>query len=156
MDSLAAVAPLRARGITRLLDLGSGGGFPGIPIAAALARTGRCSSTPSARRSASCGPWSRPPGSADGRRRGGGRAEALARDARDREAWPAVTARAVASLAELVEVGLPLVAPGGVLVAWKRAPVDDELAAAGPALRALMPAGWRSWTRACRGSRRIA
>ncbi len=40
------------------------------------------------------------------------RAEALARDPRDREAWPAVTARAVASLAELVELGLPLVAPG--------------------------------------------
>ena len=48
------------------------------------------------------------------------RAEALAHDDRDREAWPAVTSRAVAALAELVEVALPLVAPGGILVAWKR------------------------------------
>ena len=65
------------------------------------------------------------------------RAETLARDPRDREAWPAVITRAVASLAELVEVGLPLVAPGGVLVAWKREPLDVELAAAAPALAAL-------------------
>ena len=53
------------------------------------------------------------------------RAEAVARDPRDREAWPAVTARAVTSLAELIELGLPLLAPGGVLVAWKRGPVQD-------------------------------
>src|SRR5918994_1821996 len=65
------------------------------------------------------------------------RVEMVARDRRDREAWPAVTARAVTSLAELVELGLPLVAPGGVLVAWKRTPVDDELAAAAGALDAL-------------------
>jgi 16S rRNA (guanine527-N7)-methyltransferase len=68
------------------------------------------------------------------------RAEVLARDPRDREAWPVVTARAVTSLADLVEIGLPLVAPGGILVAWKRAPVDDELEAAGRALRALRAA----------------
>jgi 16S rRNA (guanine527-N7)-methyltransferase len=65
------------------------------------------------------------------------RSETLARDPRDREAWPAVTARAVASLAELVELGLPLVAPGGVLVAWKRVPLDGELDAAAGALAAL-------------------
>jgi 16S rRNA (guanine527-N7)-methyltransferase len=65
------------------------------------------------------------------------RVEALAHDARDRGAWPAVTARAVTSLAELVEVGLPLVTPGGILVAWKGASLDEELAAARPALRAL-------------------
>jgi 16S rRNA (guanine527-N7)-methyltransferase len=65
------------------------------------------------------------------------RAEVIARDPRDREAWPAVTARAVTSLAELVELGLPLVAPGGVLVAWKRGPVEVELAEASGALEAL-------------------
>ena len=36
LDSLAAVSHLRARGISRLLDIGSGGGFPGLPLAAAL------------------------------------------------------------------------------------------------------------------------
>jgi hypothetical protein len=36
-----------------------------------------------------------------------------------------------------VELGLPLVAPGGVLVAGKRHPVDEELADATGALAAL-------------------
>jgi 16S rRNA (guanine527-N7)-methyltransferase len=65
------------------------------------------------------------------------RAEAIAGDPRDREAWPVVTARAVTTLGELVELALPLVAPEGVLVAWKRDPVSDELAAAAGALGAL-------------------
>jgi 16S rRNA G527 N7-methylase RsmG len=43
----------------------------------------------------------------------------------------------VSSLAELVELGLPLLAPSGVLVVWKRDPVEAELEAAGPALLAL-------------------
>ncbi len=57
--------------------------------------------------------------------------------------WPAVTARAVATLAELVELGLPLLAPGGVLVAWKRGDPGDaaglggELATAARALGAI-------------------
>ena len=137
VDSLTAVAPLRARGITRLLDLGSGGGFPGIPLAVALPAD-RTLLVDSVAKKAG---FLRTVAAATGRERSivaeAVRAEALAHDARDREAWPAVTARAVASLADLVEVGLPLVAPGGVLVAWKRAPLDDELEAAGPALRAL-------------------
>jgi 16S rRNA (guanine527-N7)-methyltransferase len=65
------------------------------------------------------------------------RAEALAHDARDRGMWPVVTARAVSPLADLVEVALPLLVPGGRLVAWKRLPLDEELAAAAPALAAL-------------------
>jgi hypothetical protein len=56
------------------------------------------------------------------------RAEVIGRSTRDREAWPAVTARAVAPLADLVELGLPLLRPGGVLVAWKRF-ADGEPAA---------------------------
>ena len=36
VDSLAGVPVLRARGVERFIDLGSGGGYPGLPIAAAL------------------------------------------------------------------------------------------------------------------------
>jgi 16S rRNA (guanine527-N7)-methyltransferase len=137
LDSLAAVPHLVGRASARLLDLGSGGGFPGLPLAVALG-TDRALLVDSVGKKvrfletvlAATGL---------GRRLAAenARAEALARDRRDREAWPIVTARAVASLAELVEVGLPLVAPGGVLVAWKREPLDDELAAAAGALDAL-------------------
>jgi 16S rRNA (guanine527-N7)-methyltransferase len=59
-----------------------------------------------------------------------GRAEELAADRRHRERWPAVVARAVGSLTEVVELSLPLLAPNGVLIAWKRGDVGPELAAA--------------------------
>ena len=36
VDSLSGVGVLRERGIDRFIDLGSGGGYPGLPIAAAL------------------------------------------------------------------------------------------------------------------------
>jgi 16S rRNA (guanine527-N7)-methyltransferase len=48
-----------------------------------------------------------------------------------------VTARAVGSLAELVELAFPLLALGGRLVAWKRGDVAAELHAARRAVGAL-------------------
>ena len=138
VDSLTAVPVLRSRGVTRLLDLGSGGGFPGLPLAAALPAerallvdsiakkvgflrtvidaTGLGGHGSPRRRSA---PRRSPATRATGRR--------------GRRSSPAPSRRS----AELVEVGLPLVAPGGVLVAWKREPFDAELAGAAPALAAL-------------------
>jgi hypothetical protein len=71
------------------------------------------------------------------------RSESLAADPADRGRWPAVTARAVAPLAELVELAMPLLVPGGVLVAWKRdatgegGGLDDEMAVARRALGAI-------------------
>jgi 16S rRNA (guanine527-N7)-methyltransferase len=58
-------------------------------------------------------------------------------DRRQRERWPAVTVRAVAPLPELVELAFPLLVPGGLLLAWKRAGLDDERARALPAVAAL-------------------
>jgi 16S rRNA (guanine527-N7)-methyltransferase len=137
LDSLAALPLLRARGVRRLLDLGSGGGFPGIPLAAALEaeRTLLVDSVGKKVRFltaviAATGLAGRAVAEAV-------RAETLAHAPSDRGAWQAVTARAVTSLADLVEIGLPLVAPGGVLVAWKRGDLDAELAATRPVLRAL-------------------
>jgi 16S rRNA (guanine527-N7)-methyltransferase len=141
LDSLDAAPHLARRGSARLLDLGSGGGFPGLPLAVALG-TDRALLVDSVGKKvrfletvlAATGLGHRIAAE-------NSRAEALARDRRHREAWPIVTARAVASLAELVEVGLPLVAPGGVLVAWKRVShangLRDELDAAAGALDAL-------------------
>ena len=64
----------------------------------------------------------------------------------ERASWPAVTARAVAPLAELIELALPLLRPAGILVAWKRGSVDaaglgGEIAAGRRALAAIDPAG---------------
>jgi 16S rRNA (guanine527-N7)-methyltransferase len=137
LDSLAALPLLGGLGVGRLLDLGSGGGFPGLPLGAALGAD-RVLLVDSVGKKVR---FLRTVIEATGLERRvaaeSERAEVIARDPRDREAWPAVTARAVSTLAELVELALPLLAPGGVLVAWKREPLGDELAAAKGALRAL-------------------
>ena len=66
------------------------------------------------------------------------RAEAVARDPRDREAWPAVTARAVDLARRAGRArACRCVAPGGILVAWKRGRCEEELDAAGRGARAL-------------------
>jgi 16S rRNA (guanine527-N7)-methyltransferase len=65
---------------------------------------------------------------------------------RGREAYDAVTARAVGSLATLAELGSPLLHEGGVLVAWKGArseAEESELAHAAPRL-AMEPLEVRS------------
>ena len=48
------------------------------------------------------------------------RSEDLAHAREGREAWDVVVVRAVGSLAEIVELGLPLLRVGGELIAWKR------------------------------------
>lgn len=54
-----------------------------------------------------------------------------------RESFDVVTARAVASLPALLEYALPLVRPGGRLIAMKGAGADEEIAAAANALKEL-------------------
>ena len=129
-DSLAGLRSFEAHGVDRFLDLGSGGGYPAIPLAIArraddlvmvesVGKKARFLETaldvvrPTVPEAAA---WSVV---AD-------RAESLARDPRHRGRWPAVTARAVASLAELVELALPLLQPGGSLIAWKAGDPADE------------------------------
>lgn len=137
LDSLAAVPLLRGRGIARLLDLGSGGGYPGLPLAAALELDRALLVDSVGKKAAFLRAAVDALGLAGRVAVEAARAETLARSPVHREAWPAVTARAVSTIAELVELGLPLLARDGVLVAWKSVPLDEELEAAGPALAAL-------------------
>ena len=137
VDSLSALSVLRERSIERFLDLGSGGGYPGLPLAIALP-AGHALLVDSVGKKVrfldtvveALGLTGRVEPLA-------GRAEALAADPAQRERWTAVTARAVAALPELAELAFPLLEPGGVLVAWKRGDIDAELAAAGRAVAAL-------------------
>lgn len=137
LDSLSAVPILRALGARRLVDLGSGGGFPGLPLAAALEPERMLLVDSVGKKAHFLATVAAAVGLADTVAVEQARAEHLALDLRDREAWQVVTARAVAPLADLVEVALPLVAPDGVLVAWKGASAEEELEAAAPALTAL-------------------
>lgn len=141
VDSLSAVPLVRRWGAARLLDIGSGGGYPGLPLAAvvpagallveSVGKKVRFLETAAAATGLA------------GRAEDGGvevvnaRAEALAGDPGHRGRWPLVTARAVARLDELVELALPLLSVGGRLVAWKRGDLGGELAAAARASAAL-------------------
>jgi 16S rRNA (guanine527-N7)-methyltransferase len=137
LDSLTAVQPLRDRGVREFLDLGSGAGFPGVPLALILPAE-RAALIDSVRKKAAfLGAAVGALGIEDRVLAIGARAEELARDPEHHERWQAVTARAVATLAELVELAFPLLEPGGWLVAWKRGDVESELAVARRAVTAI-------------------
>jgi 16S rRNA (guanine527-N7)-methyltransferase len=137
LDSLTAVAPMRERGISRFVDLGSGGGYPGIPLAAAIPAERALLLEPIAKKAGFLSAAAAATGLAEVVEAAAVRAEALAADPRHRGRWPAVTARAVAGLAELVELAFPLLAPGGCLIAWKRGDLASELGEADRAIAAL-------------------
>jgi 16S rRNA (guanine527-N7)-methyltransferase len=149
-DSLTAVATLDAVAVPRrsLLDLGSGGGYPGLPLAAALPWRRVALVESVAKKARFLGVASR--AVSDALVEGGldapaidvlaERAEDLAQDAEQRAAWDVVTVRAVGSLAQSAELALPLLRVGGRLVAWRRDASGDslrgELREAGPIVRA--------------------
>ena len=137
VDSLSAVPWLRTRGAGRILDLGSGGGYPGVPVAAALPDAAVTLLEPIGKKAAFLRAVVAATGLADRVTVIADRAEALAADPTRRGTWSVVTARAVASTADLVELAFPLLVPGGALVAWKRGDLEGELAAAGRAIDTL-------------------
>lgn len=137
VDSLSAVPILRARDIDRFIDLGSGGGYPGLPLAAVLPAVRALLLEPIRKKAAFLTTAATAVGLDRQVETAALRGEALATDRRHRGRWPAVTARAVAGLGELIELAFPLLAPGGVLVAWKRGDLASEWSAGERALDAL-------------------
>lgn len=137
VDSLTAVAVMTARGMDRFLDLGSGGGYPGLPLAAALPAARALLVEPVRKKARFLEAVIAATGLEATVEAAPVRAEALASDPEHRGRWPAVTARAVAALPELVELAFPLLAPGGSLIAWKRGDLAAEVASAQRAVAAL-------------------
>jgi 16S rRNA (guanine527-N7)-methyltransferase len=121
---------------TRLLDLGAGGGLPGIPIKIAwpaiqltlLESVGKkCRFLERMAQELSL----------EGVIVLEGRAETLGHDPAHREHYDLVVARAVAALPVLVEYSLPFLRLGGRLAAVKGSTALDEIDASQPALREL-------------------
>ena len=137
VDSLTALPLLVSRGSDRFLDLGSGGGYPGLPLAAALPAARALLVEPVGKKARFLETAIAATGLGATVEAAPVRAEALAADPAHRGQWPAVTARAVAALAELIELAFPLLAPGGSLIAWKRGDLAAEVAAAQRAIQAL-------------------
>ena len=137
LDSLSAVVPIRASGARSLLDLGSGSGYPGIPLAAVLPLERVLLVESVAKKARFLQAVVDACGLADRVSVAALRAETLASQTGQRDAWDVVTARAVGSLGDLVELAFPLLVRGGLLVAWKRGKIDRELAGARRAIAAL-------------------
>jgi 16S rRNA (guanine527-N7)-methyltransferase len=113
--------------LTEFLDLGSGSGYPGLPLAVALPAERALLVESTGKKARFLEAAVAALGVADRVAVAATRAESLAADPRHRGRWQAVVSRAVTDLTELAELALPLLATGGLLVAWKRRPLDDEL-----------------------------
>lgn len=111
-----------------LLDLGSGGGFPGVPLAAALSGLRVTLVDSIGKKAAFLRAVTTVTGLAGRVGVETARAESLAEDPAHRGVAAVVTARAVGSLGDLIELAMPLLEPGGRLIAWKRGDLHSELA----------------------------
>ena len=126
LDSLALAAAHRPASGARLLDVGTGAGFPGAPLALVFPDIDVTLLDSTRKRLA----W------LDGALADlkltnahtlHARAEELARDSKHRERYDVVTARAVAPLSKLADWLLPFVRPGGIAVAYKSQDIAAEL-----------------------------
>jgi 16S rRNA (guanine527-N7)-methyltransferase len=127
-DSLSGLELEELRAARRIADLGAGAGFPGLVLAAAMP-TARVDSIESVSRKCK---YLRRAVEAAGLANAEivcERSEAWVRG-EGREAYDAVTARAVGRLATLAELASPLLREGGALVAWKGRRDPDEEAEA--------------------------
>jgi 16S rRNA (guanine527-N7)-methyltransferase len=125
VDSLAPLAEVDSAPRGRYADLGSGAGYPGIPLGVAAGRLAVLVESVG-KKAEFLREATRELGLEHQIRVYPGRAEALARQ--DPGGFSLVTARAVAQLASLVELASPLLMHGGVFVAMKGAPGEEEIA----------------------------
>lgn len=137
LDSLTALPLLRRASVEEFLDIGSGGGFPGLTLAVALPARRALLVESVGKKARFLTTAVEATGLGDRVAVAATRAETLAADPRHRGYWQAVVARAVADMSELAELALPLLQIGGLLVAWKRRPINDELARADSAIHQL-------------------
>ena len=138
-DSLSGLVVAELAAATAIADVGSGAGFPGLALAAALpqARVDLIESVSRKaefiRRAAVAGGLTEARVIAD-------RAETWAASPPPdggRDSYEAVTARSVGRLSTLAELASPLLREGGVLVAWKGRRDTDEEAEAERAVERL-------------------
>jgi len=148
-DSLSGLEVRELAAARRIADVGAGAGFPGLALAIALPRS-QVDLIESAGRKTAVIDRLIQAAELGNARSITARAEDFARTPAalggGREAYDAVTARAVGPLAVLVEYAAPLLRVDGVLVAWKgaRDPAEESAGAAaaekvGMAVREVLP-----------------
>ena len=135
LDSLTALAARRWTGRERVVDVGSGAGFPGLALRIALPASSVALVESVGKK---CG-WLEEISSILGLDRvtvHNARAEALGSNEAHRARYDVGTARAVSSLADCIEYLIPFVVVGGDAIIWK-GKVDAELPAASRAAAAV-------------------
>ncbi len=134
VDSLALLPALQRRPQSSLLDLGSGGGVPGIPLAIATP-TARVTLLDGTRKKVDAQQRIVAALGLENVRCLWGRAELVANERSLRAGFDVVVTRAVAKLSQLLEWSAPFLKPGGECWCMKGPDVDEELAAAATAAR---------------------
>ncbi len=134
LESLRLVAPLRLlfgsgeTGYRSLIDLGTGGGLPGLVLAIACPEIHVFLLDATGKKVAFLDRVIQALG-LENTTTIHARAEEIGHQPRYRNAFNVVSARAVSTLPALLELGLPLVRPGGHLLLPKGSAIDDELGA---------------------------
>ncbi len=132
LDALTLLPPLAAvPGRGKVVDVGSGGGVPAIPLAIARPDLAFTLVDATQKKGAFLGAVAERLRLTNVVVRTG-RAEALARDKALAGRFDAVTARAVARLGALLPLTLPFARPGGLLLLVKGQKAEEELAEAAP------------------------
>ena len=128
LDSLSAAQALPSLMLRSgaFIDVGSGGGFPGIPMKLAFPGMAGTLLDSTAKKTAFLAHARNVLGLQD-MTVSTGRAETAAHDTAMREKFDIAFARAVAGVAALAELTLPFVRVGGLVVMHKKAGIDAEL-----------------------------
>ncbi|WP_243093951.1 16S rRNA (guanine(527)-N(7))-methyltransferase RsmG [Thermus thalpophilus] len=126
LDSLTLLALPLWEGPWRVLDLGTGAGFPGLPLKIVRPEL-KITLLDATKKKVDFVAEAVAALGLKGAKVLWGRAEVLAHDPTHREAYHRVVARAVAPMCVLAELGLPFLALEGAMVAQKGPKVAEEL-----------------------------
>jgi len=136
LDSLTVVIAYVPQGKIKVIDVGAGGGFPGIPLKIVFPDINLTLLEATGKKVLFLQHIVSKLG-VENVQVNTGRAEEVAHLPAQREKYDLVLARAVAPLVTLVEYTLPFCRPGGIFVAHKKGEIADEVARAKPAITIL-------------------